>query len=231
MKICVYSDVHGNIEALNKLMETDDYKNADLRLFLGDAVAMGPCPNECVKSIFESGDKWFMGNHDSYMAYGLPVEEYPFFRGDKKEHQAYMRSLVEDTYKEKIKALSKFEYFTFGNKKFYFTHYMWDNDILISDELKDNSIKNLNNLFKGVEADYIVFGHEHSPFEVIGNKTSYICVGSLGMKYKGNYVMIDIEGNNVNIQHKQIDYDVKKVKKIMLERDYPRAKRYSEWLN
>lgn len=52
----VYSDVHGNKYALEQLQATHDYKIADLRIFLGDAFAMCPYPNECLKAIFESGD-------------------------------------------------------------------------------------------------------------------------------------------------------------------------------
>lgn len=90
MKILVYSDVHGNKYALEELQETQDYKNADLRVFLDDAVAMFPYPNECLEKIWQSGDVFLLGNHDSYCAYGLPEEEYAYFKADKKEHQSYM---------------------------------------------------------------------------------------------------------------------------------------------
>ena len=87
MKILVYSDVHGNKYALEELQKTQDYKNADLRVFLGDAVAMCPYPNECLEKIWQSGDVFLLGNHDSYCVYGLPEEEYAYFKADKKEHQ------------------------------------------------------------------------------------------------------------------------------------------------
>ena len=88
MKILLYSDVHGNKDVLERLYASPDYKTSDLRVFLGDAVMLGPYPNECLEMLFSSGDVFLMGNHDSYCAYGLPVEEYPYFKGDKIAHQS-----------------------------------------------------------------------------------------------------------------------------------------------
>ena len=84
MRILVYSDVHGNKYALEELQKTQDYENADLRVFLGDAVAMCAYPNECLEKIWQCGDVFLLGNHDSYCAYGLPEEEYAYFKADKK---------------------------------------------------------------------------------------------------------------------------------------------------
>ncbi len=74
MKILVYTDVHANKYALEELYKTEDYKHANLRVFLGDAIMMCPYPNECLKNIWDSGDVFILGNHDSYCAFGLPVE-------------------------------------------------------------------------------------------------------------------------------------------------------------
>ena len=42
MKICVFTDIHGNLDAFKLLMQTEDFKSADLKICLGDAVVMGP---------------------------------------------------------------------------------------------------------------------------------------------------------------------------------------------
>ena len=94
MKICVYSDVHSNLYALESLMQTDDYKSADLRIFLGDIVAVCPFPNECIENVLKSGDIWLMGNHDCYYAFGLPKEEFPYFQGERRKHQHYVKRIV-----------------------------------------------------------------------------------------------------------------------------------------
>ena len=45
MKICVFSDIHGNYDSLRLLLDSEDFKNADIRICLGDIVVMGPYPN------------------------------------------------------------------------------------------------------------------------------------------------------------------------------------------
>ena len=79
MKACVFTDIHANLDALNKLISTNDFKNSDVKICLGDAVVMGPFPNECCKALLDNNCIWLMGNHDSYIANGLPEEvcQYP----------------------------------------------------------------------------------------------------------------------------------------------------------
>lgn len=233
MKILVYSDVHGNKYALEELQKTQDYKNADLRVFLGDAVAMCPYPNECLEKIWQSGDIFLLGNHDSYCAYGLPEEEYAYFKADKKEHQSYMRNKTLPEYREKLKSVPKDYYFECDGVKFYFTHYTWETERLVMDDPDDPNAPTVKTaeLFDNINADYIIFGHNHKPAEFMFGKIKFVCVGSLGMKYPGKYIVIDIENGKVNIERKKIYFDVDKIKADMLKENYPRAIGYSKWFD
>ena len=51
------------------------------------------------------------------------------------------------------------------------------------------------------------------------------------MKYPGNYIVIDIENGNVNIERKKIYFDVERLKAEMLNENYPRAMGYSKWFD
>lgn len=231
MKILVYTDVHGNLYALNKLQHSKDYNDADLRVFLGDAVMMCPYPNECLENIWKSGDLFLLGNHDSYCAYGLPKEEFAYFKADKKKHQSYMRKKTLHKYIEKLKTMPKDYIFEIDDKKFFFTHYAWETEKLVMDDPDDPNAptEKTGVLFKDVNADYIIFGHNHKPaqFDYMGKH--FICVGSLGMKYPGHYIVINIEKGIVDIQRKILYFDVEKIKQDMLEENYPRAIGYSKW--
>ena len=233
MKILVYTDVHGNKYALESLQKTEDYKNSNLRVFLGDAVMMCPYPNECLQNIWNNGDIFLLGNHDSYCAYGLPEEEFIYFKADKKEHQKYMREKTLPEYISKLKTMPKEYYLDYYGKRFYFTHFAWETERLVMDDPDDpeeSTIKTAE-LFKDISADYIIFGHNHKPSNFEKDGKTFICVGSLGMKYPGNYLVIDIDNNDINFQRKKIDFDVEKLKKEMLEENYPRANGYSKWFN
>ncbi len=231
MKILVYTDVHANKYALEELYKTQDYKLANLRVFMGDAIMMCPYPNECLKNIWDSGDVFILGNHDSYCAFGLPVEEYIYFKADKKEHQDYMRKKILPEYIEKLKKMPKDFYFDCCGKRFYFTHYAWETERLIFDDPdapKESTTKTAE-LFKNINADYIFFGHNHLPSEFECDNKKFFCVGSLGMAYPGNYLVVDVDDKGINIERKAIYFDVEKLKKEMLNENYPRALGYSKW--
>lgn len=73
-KIAVISDVHGNLPALQAALKSITSKNCDAIYHLGDAVAIGPYPGECLKILLAHPNlKLVMGNHDQWFAYGLPT--------------------------------------------------------------------------------------------------------------------------------------------------------------
>ncbi|NIR60226.1 MAG: hypothetical protein GWO02_12270, partial [Gammaproteobacteria bacterium] len=58
-------DVHGNLPALEAVLEKCRSLEVDSYLFLGDAVGYGPFPRECVRRLAELPDATFIrGNHD-----------------------------------------------------------------------------------------------------------------------------------------------------------------------
>ena len=48
MKYAIISDIHANLEALNKAMSIIEEKQSDEIVCLGDVVGYGANPNECV---------------------------------------------------------------------------------------------------------------------------------------------------------------------------------------
>ena len=65
MKYAILSDVHGNIEALDAVLDECRARSVEAYASLGDIVGYGPNPNECVKRIVEfDTDLSVKGNHD-----------------------------------------------------------------------------------------------------------------------------------------------------------------------
>ncbi len=64
MKYFVFSDVHGNAEALERVLEEADRLRPDLVVSLGDVVGYGANPNECVALVEERAALRIAGNHD-----------------------------------------------------------------------------------------------------------------------------------------------------------------------
>lgn len=230
MKICVYSDVHSNIEAYENLRKTEDYKSADLRIFLGDIVAVCPYPNECIETLLKSGDVWLMGNHDCYVGFGLPREEYPYFPGGKRDHQSYLRKIIKKEYIRYMMSLPKYYRITVGGKRLFFAHYSWETERLVYDDPEEFTPEFLDEIFAGVEADYIIFGHEHKSFTIKSKRATYICVDAVGVKHPGNYLMIVVDDKNFSFEKKKIDFDLVGLRKEMLRLNYPWAEPYTRYI-
>src|SRR6056297_2278159 len=111
MKIAVFSDIHGNIEALQKVMEDIKRAEVDKIYCLGDLVGYGPYPNEVIELIKENEIETVMGNYDEGV--GFDLEDCGCAYKTKVKQKLGDRSLtwtqkeVTDENKEFLKALKE----------------------------------------------------------------------------------------------------------------------------
>jgi len=75
----IYSDIHGNLEALQAVMSAMDSLGVDRRVCLGDAVGYCANPNECVEIIRDRSDIVILGNHDSVALGRESSENFNFY--------------------------------------------------------------------------------------------------------------------------------------------------------
>ena len=68
MRYLVFGDVHGNLVALDAVLEAGRARGAEGYLFVGDLIGYGPNPLECVERLLplaECGSlAWVLGNHE-----------------------------------------------------------------------------------------------------------------------------------------------------------------------
>ncbi|MBN1755176.1 metallophosphoesterase family protein [bacterium] len=64
MKIAVFSDIHGNLEALNVAKKLIQDYSPHLAVCLGDIVGYGPNPAECIDEVRSITPYCVAGNHD-----------------------------------------------------------------------------------------------------------------------------------------------------------------------
>ena len=68
MKYAVISDIHGNLAALQAVLEDARRQGVDRYLFAGDYCISGPCPDECIRTIREiPGAVVIRGNEEKYL--------------------------------------------------------------------------------------------------------------------------------------------------------------------
>jgi predicted phosphodiesterase len=75
MRLGIFSDVHGNMEALDAVLKALKGEDVNLTICLGDLVGYGPDPNQCVEKVMEASDIVLAGNHD-YAAVNLESTEH-----------------------------------------------------------------------------------------------------------------------------------------------------------
>lgn len=74
-RIAIFSDVHGNLEALQTVLAKIAEANVDRVICLGDVVGYGADPNDCLQGVREVADFVLAGNHD-WAVVGLEDLEY-----------------------------------------------------------------------------------------------------------------------------------------------------------
>ena len=63
-RIAVFSDIHGNREALTSILNDIKKENIDKIIYLGDVIGIGPKPKECLEIILNSNIETVTGNHE-----------------------------------------------------------------------------------------------------------------------------------------------------------------------
>ena len=103
MKVVVISDIHGNLEALNKVLEYIDKLEEEKRVVcLGDIVGYGPDPAECFKIVESLTDKICLGNHEDAIldtSYDYQINRHA------RESIRWTRGILDEERKEAIKKL------------------------------------------------------------------------------------------------------------------------------
>jgi predicted phosphodiesterase len=76
MRVAVVSDIHGNRQALEAVLDAVEAAVADELWCLGDLVGYGAEPNACVELIRRFATVSLVGNHDLAVVGALPLDEF-----------------------------------------------------------------------------------------------------------------------------------------------------------
>jgi predicted phosphodiesterase len=76
MRVGVISDIHGNLHALEAVLEAVEGENLDALWCLGDLVGYGPRPNRCCSLVAGRVELCLVGNHDLGVLGRLDLAEF-----------------------------------------------------------------------------------------------------------------------------------------------------------
>jgi predicted phosphodiesterase len=232
LNIIVYSDVHGNEEALMAVEEAIEKEGEVKKIFIGDVVGYGADPNECVERVKNFADYALAGNHDHAV---LDLTDISGFNPYAKAAIIWTKKVLTDSSKEYLKSLEI--------KK------SSDNLTLVHSTPhqpeKWNYILTLQSA--SVNFDYFdtpicFIGHSHvpviitqnsdkechvheDPFLEVQKDCKYIVnIGSVGQPRDGNslasYAVYNPEKKTVNI--KRVSYDIPTAQEKIIDAGLPR---------
>jgi diadenosine tetraphosphatase ApaH/serine/threonine PP2A family protein phosphatase len=79
MRYGIFSDIHGNLEALHAVLKRMEELGVERRICLGDLVGYCANPNECVDVIRQQSHLTILGNHDSVALGRESSENFNFY--------------------------------------------------------------------------------------------------------------------------------------------------------
>jgi predicted phosphodiesterase len=207
-KVAVFSDIHGNLEALNAILSSIKGEEYDEVICLGDVIGLGPSSKECLQTIMENKIKLVLGNHERYYLNGTHNETK--MSDEEKQHHAWVSEQLDEKFKDYLSKLSIEVNVVVDDKKIGFMHYPFDK---ITDSFytpKDLTEENVKRLFRNYTNQFNFFGHSHKEqFFKDNNGFIYVNLGSSGCTKDNitSYTVLDYDGENYNIYKKKCIYD------------------------
>ena len=226
--IAVFSDVHGNLPALEAILDDMERREIGEVLCLGDLVGYGPFPNEVARRVRDLGIPTIMGNYDEGIgfergecgcAYATDEQRHEgavslewTIAATSAETRAYLRTLedrfVLDTPAGELLAVH-------GSPRRI-------NEYLFEDRPEQAMARMAaQNPYRA-----ILFGHTHVPYvrEVAG--TAFVNVGSAGRPKDGDwrvcYAIVDprpAEAGGLAVEFVRVRYDRERLMEALAETD------------
>lgn len=200
MKTLIFSDVHGNLPAFEKML--DEVGVCDSYISLGDLVDFGPWSNECVDlALSLPNNIQIMGNHEQDYING-------YHSGTNKLADCFF----ETTYS----SFKRFDEISSFQDNFKFCKYICQHTLNNENIYPDTKISLDNN--------YLI-GHSHHQFYYKNNGFELYNSGSVGQNRKYinicNYLIFDSDKDFMELHELQYDIDI--VIQEMRSQNYPQA--------
>lgn len=228
MRIGIITDIHNNLIALESVLAEIE-ASCDYIICSGDIIGIGPYPQETVQRMMRIKNLIAVrGNHERYLLESMP-NEYPNEEqmgiDEMNHHKWEHKQLTENS----VKFLNSLPYsreLEMEGKKIAVLHYAMNNENKYIKFKFNPNEEDLNYIFESIDADIIIYGHEHNR-NICKSEKFYINAGSLGCPAKdkdiARYGILEITDGNVNVEAKELIYDSQTVVNKINEYNYPAA--------
>ena len=178
MRYAIITDVHANVFALKSALKQIDELKPDKIICLGDIVGGGAYPDETVQLIKKRGDILCVkGNHDMFAT--LDLKKLPSVDTRIKMF-AWQQRVLTKSAKDFLESLPPVLTFEDCGKKIVAFHYPKNQRGRFKDLIYLPSDDEIRELFKGLDGDIFLFGHEHTGSLTELDGKYYLNFGTLG---------------------------------------------------
>lgn len=209
-RLAVISDLHANLPALEAALGAIRAEGCDLIYHLGDAIAIGPHPRECLDLLLSApGVVCLMGNHESYFVQGLPDPRPPFLSAGEAQHQEWVRAQLSAEQRTAVAAWPWVIRRDCAGVSVVLLHYaLTSSGRDFRPVVRPPAVPQLDAHFAGCEADLVFYGHDHI-FSDLQGRARYINPGSLGCHHEAvaRYTLVRFGRKGYAVQHRAVPYD------------------------
>ena len=217
-KIAVLSDIHANLQALQRVLEDAEERGINFFLNAGDSIGFGPYPNEVVELLCEKNVLSTVGNYDLEVIEGKAKA-----KGEKKIALKFTRKELAKSCENYLLSLPHELKLKVAGKKLLVTHGSPES---INEHIYDDSpserLKTLGNFAK---ADLIIVGHSHQQFWKQINGHSFINPGSVGRPDDRNpqtaYAILSFDPFKVDLI--RLDYNINDAADALRKKGLPES--------
>jgi predicted phosphodiesterase len=224
MRIVIFSDVHGNVVALEAVLAAIRRDAAPDALFVaGDLAMVGPRPAEALAQLRMLDARFVIGNTDKYLIADPPGDaEVDWTRARiSASDMDFLRDLP---FEQRLEVAPGHELLV-----------VHANPRDLEEPIKpDSADAQVRPLLADVTAEVIAFGHYHVPFVRRLDQWTLLDVASVGFPRDGDqrgvYATLTWEQGAWHIEHQRVPFDIEAVARDYATVGYPNAGKAAEQL-
>jgi len=227
MKVAIFGDIHGNLQALKAAFSETVSRGIDKIYHLGDLGGYAPSVNEVVEFLIEHGIAGVQGNYDETVANdrehcGCKYEDPAQEQMANLSFEWTKRHASRKT-KEYLKQLPfSISLQSEGKKVLLFHATPGKNNLYWYEERPE---KFFLEMARKVEADVMICGHTHRPYRKDIEGKVFINAGSVGKPKDGDpracLTLADITKDAVTTDFLRVPYDVEATVNAIIESGLP----------
>jgi predicted phosphodiesterase len=210
-KIAVAADVHANLPAFEAVLDRARSLGCEEVYHLGDLIAIGPYPSECVDLAREQGVRCVAGNHEACLTSGLPTDPTPVMDDDELMHQHWTHSRLDKPRRDWLRALPYRIDRVYGSTRVTFVHFAltaWGDEFSRIDP--GAPVAELLDEFSEIDADLVCFGHLHErAMDRVHRGRRFLNPGAAGCGERpfAKFSVVELSDDTIGITPVEAGYD------------------------